>query len=269
MTFTNKTFIITGASAGIGQALAIKLAQQGANLVLAARNQTSLEITADTCIKAGGKAIAIPADVTDSEACKKLIESAVNTFGAVYGLVNNAGISMWARFDQVTDLSVFEQIIRVNYLGSVYCTHYALPYLKESQGLLVAISSLSGKTGIPTRSAYAASKHALQGFCDSLRIELRGTGVDVLVVSPGFVATDIRQRVLGADGTPLATSLQDEQQQAMSVEECVSQIVQAMQERRRELVMTRKGRLGLWLKLVAPSFVDWMAANAVRSQQAR
>jgi len=267
MTFTNKTFVITGASAGIGRELAIQLAQRGANLVLGARNQAALETTADACIKAGGKAISVPTDVTNSEDCQKLIESAVNTFGAIAGLVNNAGISIWARFDQVTDLSIFEQIMRVNYLGSVYCTHYALPYLKESQGLLVAISSLCGKTGIPTRSAYVASKYAMQGFFDTLRIELRGTGVDVLVVSPGFVATDIRQHVLGADGNLVDASLPNEQQQAMSVEECVSQIVQAMQQRRRELVMTRKGRFGLWLKLVAPNLVDRFAASAVQSQE--
>jgi short-subunit dehydrogenase len=209
MAFTNKTFVITGASAGIGQALAIQLAQQGANLVLAARNQAALETTAEACMKAGGKAIAVPTDVSNSEACHNLIESAVKTFGAIAGLINNAGISMWARFDQVTDLSIFEQIMQVNYLGAVYCTHYALPYLKESQGLLVAISSLCGKTGIPTRSGYVASKHAMQGFFDTLRIELRGTGVDVLVVSPGFVATDIRQHVLGADGNVVDASLQD------------------------------------------------------------
>ena len=266
MTFTNKTFVITGASAGIGQALAIKLAQQGANLVLAARNQAALETTADACIKAGGKAVAVPTDVTNSEACRNLIESGVKAFGAIAGLINNAGISMWARFDQVTDLSIFEQIMQVNYLGAVYCTHYALPYLKESQGLLVAISSLCGKTGIPTRSGYVASKHAMQGFFDTLRIELRGTGVDVLVVSPGFVATDIRQHVLGADGNLIDASLQNEQQQAMSVEECVNQILQAMQARRRELVMTRKGRFGSWLKLIAPDLVDRIAASGVRSQ---
>jgi short-subunit dehydrogenase len=196
MTFTNKTFVITGASAGIGQALAIKLAQRGGNLVLAARDPAALKTTA-------------------------------------------------------------------------YCTHYALPYLKESQGLLVAISSLSGKTGIPTRSAYVASKHAMQGFFDTLRIELRGTGVDVLVVSPGFVATDIRQHILGADGHLQATSLQNEQQEAMSVEECVGQIVQAMAQRRRELVMTPKGRFGLWLKLIAPKLLDRIAASAVRSQEPR
>lgn len=267
--FTDKTFVITGASAGIGQALAMQLAQRGANLVLAARNQVALQTAVDACIQAGGKAICLPTDVTNSEACRNLIESAVNTFGAIAGLVNNAGISMYSRFDQVTDLSMFEQIMQVNYLGAVYCTHYALPYLKESQGLLVAISSLCGKTGIPTRSGYVASKHAMQGFFDTLRIELRGTGVDVLVVSPGFVATDIRQHVLGADGNLSDASLSNEQQQAMSVEECVNQIVQAMQQRRRELVMTPKGRFGLWLKLIAPELVDRIAASAVQSQKSR
>lgn len=267
MAFTNKTFVITGASAGIGQALAIQLAQQGANLVLAARNQAALESTTDACIKAGGKAICIPTDVTDSEACRHLIESALKNFGAIAGLVNNAGISMWAKFDQVTDLSIFEQIMRVNYLGAVYCTHYALPYLKQSQGLLVAISSLCGKTGIPTRSGYVASKHAMQGFFDTLRIELRGTGVDVLLASPGFVATDIRQHVLGANGNLIDASLPNEQQAAMSVEECVTQIVRAMQERKRELVMTPKGKIGLWLKLIAPNLVDRIAARTVQSQE--
>jgi short-subunit dehydrogenase len=267
MTFTNKTFVITGASAGIGQALAIQLAQRRANLVLAARNQAALETTAEACIKAGGKAVAVPTDVTDSEACRHLIESGVKAFSAIAGVVNNAGISMWAQFDEVTDLSIFEQIMKVNYLSAVYCTHYALPYLKESQGLLIAISSLCGKTGIPTRSGYVASKHAMQGFFDTLRVELRGTGVDVLVVSPGFVATDIRYHVLGADGNLINASLPNEQQQAMSVEECVNQIVWAMQERKRELVMTRKGRLSQWLKLIAPDLVDRIAARAVAPQK--
>jgi short-subunit dehydrogenase len=267
MTLTNKTFIITGASAGIGQALAIKLAKQGSNLVLAARNQAALMKTADDCLKAGGQAIAVPTDVTNPEACQHLIEQGVSRFGAIAGLVNNAGISMYATFDTVTDLSLFEQIMRVNYLGAVYCTHYALPSLKASKGLLVAISSLCGKHGVPTRSGYVASKHAMQGFFDTLRIELQETGVDVLVVSPGFVATTIRARVLGGDGTPIQASLQNESHQAMSVEDCVDQILQAMVQRRRELVMTPKGRLGLWLKLIAPAWVDWMTAKAIKSQR--
>ncbi|MEQ9233534.1 SDR family oxidoreductase, partial [Coleofasciculus sp. E2-BRE-01] len=218
-------------------------------------------------LKAGGQAIAVPTDVTNPEACQQLIEQGVSRFGAIAGLVNNAGISMYATFDTVTDLSLFEQIMRVNYLGAVYCTHYALPYLKASKGLLVAISSLCGKHGVPTRSGYVASKHAIQGFFDTLRIELQETGVDVLVVSPGFVATTIRDRVLGGDGTPIQASLQDESHQAMSVEDCVDQILQAMVQRRRELVMTPKGRLGLWLKLIAPAWVDWMTARAIKSQR--
>ena len=267
MHFTNKTIIITGASSGIGKVLAVKLAQKGANLVLAARNQSTLAITAQECVKGGGQAIIVPTDVTNPEACQKLIEESLAAFGAIDCLVNNAGISMWAKFDQIKDISIFEKIMQVNYLGSVYCTYYALPHLKNSRGLLVAISSLSGKTGIPTRSGYAASKHAMQGFFDSLRVELQGTGVDVLVVSPGFVATDIRQHVLGADGEFINASLNNEQQQAMPTEVCADLILKAMSARKRELVMTLKGKFGLWLKLLLPNLVDSIASRAVSSQK--
>ena len=267
MNFTNKTIIITGASSGIGKVLAVKLAQQGANLVLAARNQDALAITAQECVKSGGKAIVVPTDVTNPEACQKLIDESLAAFGAIDYLVNNAGISMWARFEEIQDISMFEKIMQVNYLGSVYCTHYALPHLKKSHGLLVAISSLCGKTGIPTRSGYVASKHALQGFCDSLRIELKDTGVDVLVVSPGFVATDIRQHVLGIEGEPINASLNNERRQAMPTEVCADLILQAMRLRKRELVMTLKGKFGLWLKLLAPKLVDRISARAISSQK--
>jgi short-subunit dehydrogenase len=172
---------------------------------------------------------------------------------------------MVTRFDEITDLSIFEQVMQVNYLGAVYCTHYALPHLKASRGLLVAISSLSGKTGVPTRTGYVASKHAMQGFFDTLRIELRGTGVDVLVVSPGFVATDIRQRALGANGQPLGQSPRDESKGNMPVDECVRQIVWAMQRRKREHLMTLKGKVTPWVKLIAPGFVDRIAANTIRT----
>lgn len=266
MNFSGKTVIITGASKGIGEAVALKLAAQQANLVLAARDRANLEIVARQCIDAGGKAVVVPTDVTNPEACEKLIEASITAFGAIDCLINNAGITMRAKFDSVQDLSLFEKIIRVNYLGSVYCTHYALPHLKQSSGLLVAISSLTGKTGVPTRTGYAASKHALQGFFDSLRIELKDTGVDVLVVSPGFVATDIRAIALGAAENPMeATSNNDRDRAAMSVAVCADLIVKAMTKRQRELVMTFKGKLGLWLKLLAPGLVDAIAARAISS----
>ncbi len=266
MTFLDKTIILTGASAGIGRSLAITLAQQGANLVLAARQQTALEEVVNACADAGGKAIAVPTDVTQPEACQQLIEKAIAAFGQIDILINNAGISMLTAFDQVTDLAIFEQVMRVNYLGVVYCTHFALPHLKASRGLLVAISSLCGKTAVPTRSGYVASKHAMQGFFDTLRIELQETGVDVLVVSPGFVATDIRQRALGADGKALGQSPQDESRGNMSVDECVRQIIWAMKRRKREHLMTMKGKVLPWAKLFIPGFVDRLAAYAARSR---
>jgi NAD(P)-dependent dehydrogenase (short-subunit alcohol dehydrogenase family) len=268
MEFGGKHFVITGASTGIGKELAVELGRRGARVTVAARGQAALEETVRAVTAAGGDALAVPTDVAEPEACRRLIEAAVARFGPVDGLVNNAGISMWARFEEVTDLGVFERLMRVNYLGAVYCTHFALPHLKKTRGLLVAISSLTGKTGVPTRTGYAASKHAMQGFFDSLRIELDGTGVDVLVVSPGFVATDVRAHAFGGDGKPLGESprrpRKEVERGTMSLAECTAQIVAAMAERRRELVMTRQARLGLILKAFAPSLVDRMAAAAIK-----
>jgi len=264
MSFANKTIVITGASAGIGRTLAISLAQQDANLVLAARNQEALEQTITACTNYPGKVIAVPTNVTQAEACQQLIERAIAKFGQIDVLINNAGIGMLTCFDEVSDVSIFEQVMQVNYLGAVYCTYYALPYLKTSRGLLVAISSICGKTGVPTRTGYVASKHAMQGFFDTLRIELHSTGVDVLVVSPGFVATDIRQRALGGDGKPLGKSPRDETQGNMSVDECVRQIIWAMERRKREHIMTLKGKAIPWAKLIVPGFVDRIVATTIR-----
>ncbi len=258
----DKSIVITGASDGIGRALAIALAARGAHLVVAARSAAGLDETVRLVAAAGGRAYAVPTDVADPEACRRLVAAAVERLGGIDILVNNAGISMQARFDAVADLGVFEHVMRVNYLGAVHCTHHALPSLKARRGLIVAVSSLQGKTGFPTYSGYAASKHAMQGFFDSLRIELRESGVGVLVVSPGAVDTAIHERRLGADGTrhgarPRAVA-------AMPVEECVRQIVRAIDRRDRELVMTAAGKLGGWVKLVAPALLDRMVADAVR-----
>jgi short-subunit dehydrogenase len=262
-----KTIVITGASEGIGRALAERLARRGDNIVLAARGKEALEQAAKACEAAGGRALAVPTDVADPEACRVLIERAVERFGGIDTLVNNAGISMWARFEEITDLSTFDKLMRVNYLGAVYATHFALPHLKQRRGLLVAVSSLTGKTGVPTRSGYAASKHAMQGFFDSLRIELRGTGVDVLIVSPGFVATDIRARALGGDGAPRRVSPRDEEKETMPLETCIDLTVDGMDRRAREVVMTTRARLGLWIKLVAPSLVDRIAEYSIREKK--
>ncbi len=265
--FKNQVVVITGASSGIGKELALRMAGEGALLALGARHIEKLEAVAGMCRQKGGKALAVRLDVADKESCRHFIEKSVAEFGKIDVLINNAGISMWAYFEEFTDVTPFEKIMQVNYFGSLYCAFYALPYLKKSKGRLVAVSSLTGKTGVPTRSGYAASKHAMAGFFDTLRIELRGTGVSVTMVYPGFVATDVRRLALGKDGKSLGNSPLDESG-TMSVERCVALMVPAIVHRKRELVMTLKGRLGLWLKLIAPGLVDRIALKAVTKKKA-
>jgi short-subunit dehydrogenase len=267
MDFRGKSVIVTGASTGIGRGLSEELAARGARLSLAARDAATLAEVAARCRAVGGEAIAVATDVADPESCRRLVDETVRAFGGVDALVNNAGISMWARFEQVTDLSIYDRLMQVNYLGAVYCTHFALPHLRARGGLLVAVASLTARTAVPTRTGYAASKHAMQGFFDSLRIELRGSGVDVLVVSPGFVATDLRVRSLGADGRPREAT--EEGRGMMSVEECSRRIARAMERREREVVMTARARFGLWLRLLAPGLLDALAARAVGERPSR
>ena len=260
--FRDNAVVLTGASQGIGREMALQLADQGAWLALAARDGAALEEVAAECRERGARAVAIPTDVGEEAQCAALVARAAEEFGRIDTLINNAGISMWARFDEVTDLSIFERIQRVNYLGSVYCTWHALPHLKRTRGRIVGVSSLTGKTGVPTRSAYAASKHAMTGFFDSLRIELAGTGVTVTMVYPGFVSTGIRERAFGVDGKPLGKSPVREAE-VMTVETCARLILEAAARRRRELVMTRRGRIGMWLKVLAPGLVDRIARRAI------
>jgi short-subunit dehydrogenase len=260
--FLENVVIITGASAGIGRELALLLAEQGAWLALADRNAEKLEEVASQCRQRGCKAVVVPTDVAEQSQCKNLIENTVAKYNRIDTLINNAGITMRARFDDIRDLAMIEQIMKVNYFGSVYCTYYALPYLKETQGRIVGICSLIGKTGVPTRSGYAASKHAMAGFFDTLRIELADYGVSVTMIYPGFVGTEVRKRALGPDGKPLGKSPVREGK-VMTVERCARLIAQAAAQRKREFVMTLRGRLGLWLKLIAPGLVDRFARKAI------
>ncbi|MCI0713059.1 MAG: SDR family oxidoreductase [Chloroflexi bacterium] len=260
--FYEKVVVITGASSGIGKALALQLAEQKAWLVLAARREEALQEVADVCEQKGGMATVVPTDVGVEEQCRHLINEAVNAYGRIDVLVNNAGITTFAVFENVENLSMMEKIMRVNYFGSVYCTYYALPHLKKAGGLIVGISSLSGKTGVPTRAFYAASKHAMAGFFDSLRIELKDTGVDVTMIYPGFVKSDIRKQALGSDGAVIGKSHISEQG-IMSAEECAEIIIDAMAKRKRQVVMTTRGKIAQWIKLIAPGMVDNIARKAI------
>lgn len=261
--FRGNVVVITGASHGIGEELARQLATQGAKLVLAARRADELERVAAAALAVGEcEVLSVPTDVTDPDACAALVADTVARFGRLDTLVNNAGIGMWSRVDEVRDLSIFDRVMRVNYLGAVYCTSHALPHLKASRGRIVCVSSLAGRTGVPLRSGYAASKHAMAGFFDSLRIEMADSGATVTLVDPGFVGTGAQGRNLGADGAALGTNPIDVAL-AMSTEECARRTIVAAAARQRELVMTGPGKIGLWLKPFAPWLIDRIAVRAM------
>ena len=257
--------ILTGASEGIGRALALELASRGARLALAARDRQRLESLAQECRGRGGEARALPTDITNSQDCEWLVNETVAAFGGIDTVVHNAGITMWSRFDALSDLSIFERIMEVNYLAPVRLTSLTLPHLKQSKGLLVAVASLAGLTGVPERSGYAASKHALIGFFDSLRIELAGSGVDVSVIAPDFVVSEIHKRAMGPDGEPLGESPMV-QSRIMTAEACAARITRAIDRRERQVLMSARGKLGRWLKLLAPGVIDRIAARAIRER---
>ena len=265
-----KTIVITGASEGIGAEIARQLAAthgSGVALVLAARKLDALQAVANECESKGAQTLCVRTDVGVRDDCVALIAHAFAKFGHVHALINNAGISAQALLQEVSadKLAWYEDVMRINHWGSVWTTHAALPHLLESKGAIVAVSSLAGLVGVPGRTAYSASKFAMVGFFEALRAELKSQGVSVTTAYPGVVLTQIRQHGLNAQGQALGTSGLKEEG-AMSVEECARLIIDGMNRRQREVVMTTKGKLGRWLKLIAPGLVENLALNAVKSE---
>jgi short-subunit dehydrogenase len=265
--------IITGASDGIGAELARQLARQGAHspgrvvaLVLAARHVEKLQTVARDCQASGATVLVRPTDVSLEADCRGLIADTMAKFGRIDTLVNNAGMSAHAELAEVTDLGWYEDLMRVNLWGSAWCTHAALHHLKDSRGLIVAVSSLAGLVGVPGRTAYAATKFAMNGFFESLRVELLPFGVGVTLAYPGVVATEIRRRGYNAEGKAAGKSGLDEAG-AMPVETCARLIVQGMGRRQRDIVMGFKGKLSRWMKLLAPALVDRMALAALQKDE--
>jgi len=262
MDFKDNVVILTGASTGIGEAMAHQLAGQGAWLALAARNAPKLEAVAAACRARGGRALVVPTDVTNEDECRELAERVVAEYGRIDTLINNAGLSMWMKFEDVEDLDSLEYIMRVNFFGSMYCTYYALPHLKQARGRIVAVASVTGRTGVPTRSGYAASKHAVVGFFESLRIEVEDDGVSVTIAFPDFVGSGMHTRSLGADGQPLGHNpLQVDK--IMTSDACARLILAGAAARKRQVIMSTRSRFGQWLKLIAPGQVDRIAKRAI------
>jgi short-subunit dehydrogenase len=261
-----EVIVITGASDGIGAEMARQLARSRGKevaLVLAARNAEQLQAVADACAALGAQTLVAPTDVGEQEQCRRLIAAAAERFGRIDALVNNAGRSAHALFEDVQELGWYEDLMRVNLWGAVWCTHAALPWLKASRGRVVAVSSLAGLVGVPGRSAYGATKFAMSGFFESLRAELRPHGVSVTTAYPGVVDTRIRHRGYNAQGGELGKSSLKEDK-AMPVAECAALIIDGLQQRRREVVMTARGKLGRWLKLLAPGLVEKLAMAALK-----
>jgi len=264
MSFANKVIVITGGSAGIGAELARQLAPERPRLVLAARRTDALQGVAAQCVAAGAQAHAVRCDVRVEADCKAMAISAVTRFGGIDILVNDAGLAGHGHLEDVSDFGWYEEMMRVNYMGTVWCTRYSLAELKKSKGLIVGIPGITAKVGVPEHTALTASKCAQAGFLEALRTELVGTGVDVTAAFPALVATDIRKHAFGPDGKLTSVSLLDESR-VMPVAGCARQIIAGMRTRKRELLMTPRARLVPWLKLLAPEIVQNMAQAAVKT----
>ena len=261
----NKVVIITGASSGIGKALAIECAGRGGRVVLAARNEKALEEVINEIKAKGGICITVPTDVTSESECRELIQKTVAEFGGIDILINNAGISMRALFDEMK-LEVFNQVMDINFRGSVYCTYYALPHLLKSGGSLVGISSIAGQIGLPARSAYSASKYAMQGFLDALRVENRKRGLHVLTVLPGYTESEIRKRALNERGEEQLESPLEEGR-IMSAAIVASCVADAIAKRKRKIVLTMEGKLAVFLNKFAPSIIDILTFRKVSGEK--
>lgn len=261
--FEHNVVIITGASSGIGRELALQLADQGAYLVLAARSLDQLENIATDCRRRGGKALAVKTDVGVESECKHLIDKAFGEFGRIDTLINNAGYSTGGRLDEQPDLKGFRNVMDVNFMGSVWCTYYALPYLKKNRGRIVMVSSVLGKVAIWGSTVYAASKFAMAGFSDILRNELRSEGVSLTAIYPGYVVTNFAGNVVKPDGRKMGEQGQKlYTDKMMSASRCAEIIIKSAANRKREKVLSFSGKLGVFINKISPRLIDWISIKA-------
>jgi len=255
--FADRVVLVAGASSGVGAALAQAFAAADADVALFARSEAELARVAEACRQAGREALVVPGDVTRPDDCAALVERTVHSFGRLDTVVASAGLGMWARFDELSDTEVLRQLLDVNVLGVANVFLPALPHVRASRGMLVAISSVQGMVGVPGRSGYAASKHALQGLCDSLRLELRGTGVEVLTVMAHWVrGTNLRARALGPDGAPRGTAAAHRSRSAIDLDTLTRAVLAAVRHRKRRVFVPGYLRYLPLLAQVAPGLAD-------------
>ncbi len=261
----DKVVLITGASSGIGRALAFAFGREGASVVICARKADALQSASDELRQAGIKVLALTVDVSVEADVKQLIEQTIAHFGRLDVLINNAGITMRSMLID-TDPAVIQQVMDINFMGTVYATRYALPYIQQTQGSIVGISSIAGYRGLPVRSGYSASKFAMNGFLEALRTELLHTGVHVLTACPGFTSSNIRFSALDAHGKIAGETVRDEDSM-MSSEECADHILKAVKSRKRELVLTTQGKFVVFMNKWLPALMDKLVYNSLAKEK--
>lgn len=252
--FRDKVVIITGASSGIGEAVARKFASHGSKVMMAARSEDRLASIVNELREQKLEASYLKTDVSREEECRTLIEKTVEKYGAINILVNNAGISMRACFDDV-DLKVLHTLMDVNFWGTVYCTKYALPYLLAGKGSVIGVSSIAGFHGLPGRTGYSASKFAVHGFLETIRIENLKKGLHVMIIAPGFTATEIRKHALLADGREQGISPKDEKN-LMTSEYVAKWVLKGIRKKKRNKILTWEGRLTALFQRIVPTLID-------------
>ena len=260
----DKVVIITGGTSGIGKALAFEFGQKGSKIVITGRNERALKDTLEELKAKGVNVLAVPADVTSPQDNMKMADTARRAFGGIDILINNAGVSMRAIFEEV-DPEVIRKVMDINFYGVVYATKACLPDILRNRGSIIGISSIAGFRGLPARTGYSASKFALNGFLESLRTELLNSGVHVLTACPGFTASNIRKRSLTEDGSMQGESPREEEKM-MTAEECARHIYRATVKRKRTLVLTLQGKLVVFLNKWLPGFADRMVYNVMRKE---
>lgn len=251
--FKDKVIIVTGASSGIGLASARVFGSLGATVVMAARSYEKM-LTLAPSVADSEHVMCVRCDVSVETDCRDMVAAVVERFGRIDVLVNNAGLSMRAMFKDL-DLCVLRRLMDVNFWGTVNCTKYALPYLLKSRGQLVGVVSIAGYSALPARTGYSASKYAIRGFLDTVRIEHLKDGLNVLIFAPGYTASNVRKAALTADGscqgeTPLNES------KLMSAEKCAQYLAKALVRRKSQVILTPLGRLTVLAHRVFPGFTD-------------
>ncbi len=264
MELKDKVVVITGASSGIGEETAYAFAQSGCKIVLAARNEIELKRVQSNCFKWHHNIVAVTCDVSREQDCKHLIDVAVAQFGTIHVLINNAGISMRAVFVDA-NLEVIKKLMDTNFWGAVYCTKFALPELLKNRGSVLGVNSIAGLKGLPARTGYSASKFALQGFFESLRIENRKKDLHVGMIFPGYTASNIRKAALDKHAMAQSeTPLKEDK--LMPASTVAAHIVQMVIHRKPELVLTLQGKLTRLLNKFFPRWVDKMVFNVVSKE---